>query len=73
MDNQNPKSGRAKEGHAESKIIEELFKSDPKPKGKLYLKVNGLPICCSCQKVIESAEKAGVQVIVCPPDERDEC
>jgi hypothetical protein len=68
-----PSFGRAKEGHAESKIKEELFKSNPKPKGKLYLKVNGRPICCSCQKVIESAEKAGVKVIVCPPDERDEC
>jgi hypothetical protein len=58
-------SARPYEGHAEAKIIEDLFK-DNKLQGTLYLKVHGKPICDACDKLIDCAEQSGVKVIRCP-------
>ncbi|MFO1120397.1 MAG: DUF4150 domain-containing protein [Rhodospirillales bacterium] len=58
---------------AEAKIIEGLFASSGgKPKGTLYLKVVGLPVCCDCQDLIACAGKS-INIVVCPPARRDEC
>lgn len=69
-----PSSGRPKQGHAESRIIEDLFKLEgQKPKGTLRMKVTGRPICCSCQGLIACAQESGLNIVICPPDERDKC
>lgn len=73
---------RPKSGHAETKILEDLFKGrvggfkeglGPKPPGKLYLSVKHKPICCDCQSAIDAAQKAEVQVIFCPPTTKEKC
>jgi hypothetical protein len=62
------KKGRPKEGHAEAKIIEDLFKvaKPGTPKGTLYLKVVGEPICDDCKSLIKCAEETGLKVLECP-------
>jgi|GEM_PF-2276515 len=62
-------------GDAEAKIIEELYKSEGgKPEGKLYLKVTGRPVCCSCQELIKCAQESSeLEVVFCPPAEFDKC
>lgn len=58
-----------KQGHAEAKIIEDLFAAAKPgtPKGKLYLKVKGKPICTNCRDLIDCAEEnEGLEVFVCP-------
>jgi hypothetical protein len=62
-------------GDAEAKIIEELFRTEGgKPAGRLYLKVSGRPVCCSCQALIRCAqESSDLKVIFCPPVEFDKC
>jgi hypothetical protein len=58
---------------AEAKIMEGLFaRSGGKPKGTLYMKVVGKPVCCDCQKLIKCASE-NVNVVVCPPAQKDEC
>lgn len=67
-------SFRHGQGHAESKIIETLFKRfwpKPPPPGKLYLKINKStppPGPCKehCKKLIENAKANGMEVIECP-------
>jgi len=60
-------------GHAEPKIIEDLFKNGP-PQGTLHLQVVGEPICSQCQKLICCArENPGFKVVVCPPQEDVKC
>jgi len=70
-----PKSGRNKRGHAEAKIIEDVFKlTGGKPKGTLYLKIKGKPVCCSCQALMNCALKnKGFKIKICAPAEFDEC
>jgi hypothetical protein len=85
---------RPKSGHAEAKILEDLFggregvwrkgpEGAPPPKGKLFLQVTGRdekgkrfkpkPVCCSCQEIIACAQKAGVEVFLCPPSTEEKC
>lgn len=73
---------RAKSGHAETKILEDLFKGrvggfregmGPRPPGKLYIAVKNKPICCDCQAAINAAQKFGVQVVLCPPTTKEKC
>ena len=71
-----PASSRPKEGHAEAKIIEDLFArriyplkagSGPSPiGGTLVLSVKKKPVCCSCQALIKCAKEAGLNVVICP-------
>lgn len=78
-----PKSACAKEGHAEAKMIEDLFArrgfpnkagTGPSPVGgTLCLQVKNRPVCCSCQALIRCAQQAGLKVILCPPSTEDEC
>ena len=70
-----PGKWAARSGDAEAKIIEELFKTEGgKPAGKLYLKVTGRPICCSCQELIKCAQESSeLEVIFCPPVKFDKC
>lgn len=70
-----PPSGRNKRGHAEAKIIEDIFKeTNGKPKGTLYLKVQSRPVCCSCQALMECAIKdSGFEIKICSPVKFDEC
>lgn len=77
------KSLRPKSGHAEAKIIEDIFARraggfrpgmGPNPVGgKLYLNVKNKRVCCSCQKLIACAQKAGLKVILCGEEGEDEC
>lgn len=75
-------SARAKSGHAEAKILEDVFArrtggwkagSGALPQGKLYLQVKGKPVCCECQKIIACAQSSGVEVVLCPPSTEDKC
>lgn len=70
-----PKSGRNKRGHAEAKIIEDVFKqANGKPKGTLYLKIKNRPVCCSCQALMNCAQKnKGFKIEICSPAEFDDC
>ena len=77
------KSACAKEGHAEAKMIEDIFArrayplkagSGPSPVGgTLCLSVKNKPVCCSCQALIRCAQEAGLKVVLCPPSTEDEC
>ncbi len=62
------KQGRPKEGHAESRILEDMFKqtAPAAPAGTLYLKVVGEPICPDCRALIDCAKAAGLKVVECP-------
>ncbi len=67
-------SGSSPTGDAEAKIIEGLFSSfngNP-PRGTLYLKVVGAPVCCDCQTLIKCASKS-INIVVCPPARKDPC
>jgi hypothetical protein len=78
-----PRSACAKEGHAEAKMIEDIFAkrippfasgAGPSPVGgTLCLSVKNLPVCCSCQALIRCAQEAGLKVVLCPPSTEDEC
>jgi hypothetical protein len=58
---------------AEAKIIEGVFaRANGSPKGTLYLKVVGMPVCCDCQKLIHCAGES-INIVICPPARRDEC
>lgn len=62
-------------GDAESKIIEELFRTEGgQPKGTLFLKVTGRPVCCSCQGLAKCAQESGdLKIVFCPKAEFDKC
>jgi uncharacterized protein DUF4150 len=62
-------------GHAESKVIETLFKQarPGTPQGKLHIQVAGKEICCECQKLINCAnQNKGFEVVICPPSKKKE-
>ena len=67
-------SGSSPTGDAEAKIIEDLFASNggKPPKGTLYLKVVGAPVCCDCQALMKCASES-IKIVICPPARRDEC
>ncbi|HDH04682.1 MAG TPA: DUF4150 domain-containing protein [Nitrospirae bacterium] len=69
------KSFRNKRADAEAKIIEDIFKqANGKPKGTLYLKIKGAPVCCSCQALMNCAqENNGFEIKLCAPIEFDDC
>jgi hypothetical protein len=52
------------EGHAEAKIIEDIFAQEEPRKGTLYLKVKNLPVCDHCDKLIKCA-KESIDIIIC--------
>ena len=66
-------SGSSPTGDAESKIIEDLFAgfNGKPPKGTLYLKVVGAPVCCDCQTLMKCASKS-INIVICPPAKRKE-
>jgi Domain of unknown function (DUF4150) len=61
-------------GHAEAKIIEDLFSRNPPPAAgsTLYMKVVGRPVCCNCQKLISCASDT-IKIVICPPASQLEC
>lgn len=66
-------SGSSPTGDAEAKIIEDLFarfNGNP-PKGTLYLKVVGMPVCCDCQALMKCASKS-IDIVICPPAKKEE-
>ena len=66
-------SGSSPTGHAEAKIVEDLFArfNGKPPKGTLYLKVVGVPVCCDCQALMKCATES-IEIVICPPAKREE-
>ena len=68
------KSGSDPGGHAEAKIIEDLFAQNngKPPKGTLYIKEVGKAVCCNCQRLMKCASKS-IKINICPPARRKKC